>query len=59
MGEPQNNAEGMPMAVFAGRGLNSRFHRFISRLGRNKFPVRRQRELGHKRLILRPVFGED
>ena len=45
------------MADCAGRALNSRFHRFISRLGRNKFPVRRQREFSHKSMILLPIFG--
>jgi hypothetical protein len=59
MGEPQNNAEEMPISVFACRALNSRFHRFISRLGRNKFSVRRRRELGHKGLILAQIFGSD
>jgi len=45
------------MADFAVRALNSRFCRFISRLGRNKFTVHRRREFGHKRLILLPVSG--
>jgi hypothetical protein len=49
----RSNVEEMPMVVFAGRALNSRFHGFISRLARNKFPIIRRRELGHKHLILR------
>jgi hypothetical protein len=47
------------MADFAGRALNSRLRRFISRLGRNKFPVRRPRELGHNHLISGLIFGEN